>query len=332
MSEDTQQYRHVRKAVYGVPWAIEEGKFADIRDLLMLRASGLTLTPADIRARLGGDPPAPRRTTSSGSIAVIPIFGVLARRMDGLHEMSGGTSTDRLAADIRYASADSKVSAIALLVDSPGGSTLGITELAAVIRHARDYKPVTAIVDGTAASAAYWLASQAEDISITPSGSAGAIGVVIAHENAAGALKQSGVEITLVSAGKRKVDGNPFGPLSESARSGLQRRVDDAYDQFVNDIAQGRQVSAREVRTGFGEGAVLTASDALAAGMVDRIEPADAALARLASGGARTVPGALVARTTHLELQAQLAQVFGAPAPASDAAWRYRQRLALLGL
>ena len=88
------QYRHILAAMSAAPWAIEPGKLRDIVSLLELRAAGVTLTEADIRARIGGDPPARRHMTETGSVAAIPIFGVIMRRANMLNAMSGGTSTE----------------------------------------------------------------------------------------------------------------------------------------------------------------------------------------------------------------------------------------------
>ncbi len=287
MSHD--RYRRVLHAVYGQPWAIQKEKLDDIVDLVDLRAEGVTLTPAEIRARLGGDPPDRRRAERTGSVAVLPVFGVLAQRMNAMTEMSGGTSTQMLAADVRAAVADPTVTAIALVVDSPGGTVAGATDAAAAVRQARDHKPIVAIVDTLAASCAYWIASQTSEVVITPTGQAGSIGVYLAHKNIAAALKQEGIEVTLISAGKHKTEGSPLAPLTADDRAALQRLVDASYALFVNDVAAGRGVTPAHVRSGFGfpddEGRLLAAPDAVRAGLVDRIDTLEHVLLQLAQGG-----------------------------------------------
>ena len=163
----------------------------------------------------------------------------------------------------------------------------------------RGTKRIVALVNGMAASAAYWIASQADEIISIPSGMSGSIGVFTAHEDLSVALEQNGVKMSLIYAGKHKVDGNPFEPLSDEHRAFMQGRVDEAYAQFVKDVARGRGVTPAEVRTGFGQGRALTAKDAKAAGLVDRVATVDETLARLsgrkiaASGGARADGGAV---------------------------------------
>jgi ClpP class serine protease len=167
---------------------------------------------------------------------------------------------------------------------------------------------VVAVVDSLAASCGYWLAAQATDVVMTPSAQAGSIGVYTAHKNIAGALRQEGIEVTLVSAGKHKTEGTPFAPLSAEDRAALQRQVDVAYDLFINDVAAGRGVTADRVRAGFGEGRLLAAPDAVRAGLADRIDTLDHVLAHLASGKttARVTVPAIAATDHHAARRAAL--------------------------
>ena len=101
----------------------------------------------------------------------------------------------------------------------------------------------------------------------------GSIGVWMAHEDWSKALAESGVMTTMISAGKFKVEGNPYKPLDEQARAFMQTRVDDYYDAFVRAVARGRGVGVQQVRDGMGQGRVLGAEQAKATGMVDDILP-----------------------------------------------------------
>jgi ClpP class serine protease len=97
-----------------------------------------------------------------------------------------------------------------------------------------------------------------------------------------------GVETTLVSAGKYKTEGNPWEPLSDEARESIQHDVDHFYGLFTADVAKGRGVKQADVKAGYGEGRVMNAKDALAAGLVDRVETLGEAASRLARRGAET--------------------------------------------
>jgi capsid assembly protease len=147
---------------------------------------------------------------------------------------------------------------------------LGLPETADAIHAANRVKPVRAFVSGIAASAAYWLASQASTISLTPSGEVGSIGVLDLHADISKALDNAGVKVTAVTAGEHKVERAPFAPLSDDARAHMQTGVNAWYSDFLSAIRRGRgtRVSAT---SNYGGGRMLRSRDALAAGMVDFI-------------------------------------------------------------
>jgi signal peptide peptidase SppA len=291
MTENTSpngRYPHVQRLIFETPWAIEPLVLQAIREMIVLRADGGGFTPEEIQARIGPGP-ARRDRQNAGSVSVLPLHGVITPKADLMTEMSGGTSVDRFRADLLSAVDDKDVSAIVLDVSSPGGMTDMIPELAADIREARGRKPIVAVANTKAASAAYWLASQADEIIVTPSGSVGSVGVFAAHDDLSGAMEKAGVKTTLVSAGKDKTLGNPYEPLSEDARAMIQEHVDEMYQMFTADVAKGRRVPVADVRGGFGEGRMLTAKNAVKAGMADSVATLQATVDRFVS--ADTVSG-----------------------------------------
>jgi signal peptide peptidase SppA len=195
--------------------------------------------------------------------------------------MSGGTSTELMAAEFRELLRDTQVKAILFDINSPGGTVYGIPELAEEIRAARGVKPIVAVADALAASGAYWLGTQADELYVTPSGDVGSIGVVTAHTDLSAAAEKAGVKTTLVSAGRFKTEGNPYQPLGEEAYAHLKDRVDALYTTFVRDVARGRGVSDAVVREGFGQGRLVSATTARDLGMVTGIQTFDATLAKL---------------------------------------------------
>lgn len=277
------KYMHIARYVADTPWAILPAKMAEILGVLAYRAAGHTFTPDEIRARLNAsDGEFEPLMASRGAVAVIPIRGVIAHRMSSMEESSGGASTEGIAKMLRAAMSDASIGTIVLDVDSPGGTVTGVAELAAELYDMRGKgKRIIAQVNGLAASAAYWLASQADEVVSLPSGMAGSIGVFMAHEDLSKALEQQGINVTLISAGKYKTEGNPFEPLSDEAKAVKQASVDAAYAQFVKDVARGRGVAASEVRGGYGEGRTLSAKDAKAAGLIDRIGTMEDTIGRL---------------------------------------------------
>lgn len=271
---------HVVKAISETPWAIVPDRLAAILEIVQMRANGLRLTDDEIRARIGaGARQAVPRTTAS--VAVLPLFGVMVPRADMFTQMSGATSVSGFAESFRAAVANPEVDAIVIDIDSPGGSTDLVAELADEVFGARGAKPIVAVADTLAASAAYWVGSQADEFVVTPSGEVGSIGVFAAHQDISVMQEKLGVKTTLVRAGRFKADTNPFEPLSGEARDALQARVDEFYGMFVAAVARGRGVSADTVREGFGEGRVVTGSQALAAGMVDRIDTFESTVDRM---------------------------------------------------
>ena len=224
----------------------------------------------------------------SGSVAVIPVYGVIEHRSNWLLELFGGTSIDGFREALAEQMADPGVRAVVLDIDSPGGTVAGMTELAAELRAQRGgAKPIVAVANSLAASAAYWLASQADEVVVSPSGAVGSVGVYAVHQEASRMLDEMGITTTIVSAGPHKTEGNEFEPLTPEARADLQARVDASYDQFLADVAAGRRVSVDKVSADYGGGRVLSARAALAAGMVDRVATLSQTIDRLGTTAGR---------------------------------------------
>jgi signal peptide peptidase SppA len=302
------KYARVLSYVQTQLWAITPEKLSDILAVLAFRASGQSFTPDEIQARLGET--FRERTdgaTTSGAVGILPVRGTIAHRMGGMDESSGGVSCESIAAQFRALLANPQVSAIVFDIDSPGGTVTGVQELADEIFAARGQKRMVAVTNGLNCSAAYWLASQCDEVVSIPSGMTGSIGVYTAHTDMSKALAQAGIDITLISAGTFKLEGNPYEPLSDEAKARLQARVDETYKQFASSVARGRGVSLADVRSGYGEGRAVLAKEAKAAGLIDRIATMDETLTRLL--GRSSARGGLRAET-----EAELVAVADAPA------------------
>lgn len=205
-------------------------------------------------------------------IAVLPLYGIMTQRSmgDGMSG-SGGTSTQGFSQSLRAALADDSVGQILIDINSPGGSVYGVGELAAEVLQARTQKPVVAVANSLAASAAYWVGSAASALYVTPGGEVGSIGVYQAHRDNSAAMEQMGIKTTLISAGKFKVEGHPYAPLDAEALAFMQARVDEYYQAFAKGVAKGRSVGIDQVRSGMGQGRVLGPDAAVAANMVDGV-------------------------------------------------------------
>jgi signal peptide peptidase SppA len=217
------------------------------------------------------------QSTGGAGIAVLPLYGIVTQRANMVDDVSGPgvTSTQMFGAALRQALADDSVGQILIDIDSPGGSVYGEAELADQIQSARASKPVVAIANSLAASAAYWIGCAAGEFYVTPGGEVGSIGVWQAHFDYSQAIAAEGVTPTLISAGKYKVEGNPYEPLNDEARGFMQSRVDDYYGAFTKAVAKGRGLPVASVRDGLGQGRVLGADTAVGQKMVDGISTFD---------------------------------------------------------
>lgn len=258
------------------PWAIDPEKAREILGVLAMAHAGDDVTATtQIEAR--GDQQL--STTSGGVVHVLPMLGTIMPRADMMSAMSGGVTLDRFQNQFAQAANDPSAEAIILDIDSPGGAVDQVPESAAMIRAARnESRPIVAVANTLTASAAYWIASAADEIVVSPSGQVGSIGVYTAHDDMSEAFKQRGVQRTLISAGARKVERSPYSPLSDEARGALQADVDAIYSEFVKTVASARGVSRSVVSADpeaseahFGGGRVVRAKEAVRLGMADRV-------------------------------------------------------------
>ena len=270
------------------PWALMPERLNAV-SAVMARWSSHAPAKAEVLAGIDTDKIAreARRQTansvSGGGIAVLPLYGVITQRGNMIEDVSGpgSVSTQKFASALRQALADESVSQILIDIDSPGGSVYGVAELADEIVAARTQKPIIAIANSLAASAAYWIGCSASEFYVTPGGEVGSIGVWQAHFDYSQALAAEGVTPTLISAGTYKVEGNPYAPLEPEAQAFMQSRVDDYFLAFSKAVAKGRGVPIAQVRNGMGQGRVLGADAALEQKMVDGIVTLDEAIRKM---------------------------------------------------
>ena len=179
-------------------------------------------------------------------VAVVPIKGILVHDYEWFW---GETTYSSIAEIATMALADPGVKALALHIDSPGGEVDGCFELSDTLFSMRGPKPIWAILDSCAYSAAYALASAADFITVPRTGGSGSIGVITMHTDITGMLEQAGVKITTIKFGERKADGQPTTPLSKGAHERMQSDVDILGEMFVALVERNRRgLSADHVR------------------------------------------------------------------------------------
>ncbi len=259
---------YILQAFAESPWAILPKTFAALAEIVERHANGEKLEAEEIEARIHGAARPPERRVNS--VVVLPLFGTIFPRANLMTQMSGATSAEVFGAQFDALLKDPEIGAIVLDVNSPGGSVYGIQEVSQKIFEARGQKPIIAVANHLAASAAYWIASSADELVITPSGDVGSIGVFAMHQDWSVALDKEGIKISIIKEGKYKAEGNPYEPLGEEARAAIQASVTEAYDYFVEAVARNRGVNVAAVRNGFGEGRVVGAREAVKLGMADR--------------------------------------------------------------
>lgn len=304
------KYERITAALFGEVWAITPNKLQAIVDVVSSRVADTDGTNdfisipkiefqgySDVSASSG------ELFQRAGNAAVIPVMGTIAQRMSLLTASSGGVSTESIGRKVEAAANQSNIDQIVLHIDSPGGSVFGVQELADKVFQARQKKPVIAVADSLAASAAYWIGSQASEFVVTPGGEVGSIGVIAMHLDRSEANEKAGIKPTFIFAGEHKADGNMEEPLSDSALSRMQYRVDERYNVFIDAVARGRSVDSGTVRETFGKGQVITAKEALSLGMVDRVATIDTVIKELGSGRSNAARNA-VARMSlmHAEI------------------------------
>lgn len=265
---------HLAARLFGVPLAIHRPKLD-----VILAVLGPRVGVADLAAPQGLPPAVRPVAASSPGVAVIPIHGTLVRRTVGLEAESGLTSYASLAAQLDAAIGNPAVSAILLDIDSPGGESGGVFDLADRIRAASQIKPVWAVANDMAFSAAYALASAASRVFVSRTGGVGSIGVIAMHVDQSQKDAQDGVHYTAVYAGERKNDLNPHEPISSEAHAFLKAEVNRIYGLFVETVARHRDIEVSAVRDT--EAGLFFGQAAVDKGLADAVGSFDEALAAL---------------------------------------------------
>lgn len=246
---------------------------ADLRAVdtgaILSRVSAISATEGRASAASMDDfwHPEVRPYNVSGGALVIPVKGIL--RDDWQYSCWGITGYDYIRSAIRRGLADEDVDRIILHVSSPGGYVSGCHDLGEYIHSVRGTKPIIAVAADLAASAAYWIASAADQVVITRTGAVGSIGVITGHVDRSKYLEEQGFAVTAIYAGEKKNDGAPDAPLSERARKDMQARVDDLYAAFCSSVSRNRGLSEQAVRDT--QAGVFGSSDAVVLGLADKV-------------------------------------------------------------
>lgn len=227
-------------------------------------------------------------TSAAGNVAVIHIDGIIA----GTGTRTGGYITPEYLLDqLDQALADDRVDAIVLRIDSPGGTVAASQEIKTAVERASAEKPVVASVGDLCASGAYMVASQCDSIVVSPGSAVGSIGVIMEIPNAEELLDKLGVRFTVITKGDLKDTGSYLRSLTPSETALFDTQMTLAYDQFIKDVANGRDLPEGEVRE-MATGWVWLGTEALDKGLVDKLGNYNDAIAEAGRlGGIEGKPG-----------------------------------------
>jgi len=239
-------------------------------------ASGLTLGAEQIAeplALFGDDEemgPRPARSYQvTNGIAVLPVSGTLVSKTRSLQPYSGMTGYNGIIARLQQAISDPGVDGILLDMDTPGGMVSGAFDCADIIARMRDIKPVWALANDMNCSAGQLIASAASRRIVTQTARTGSIGVMMAHSNYGAALKNNGVEVTLIYSGDHKVDGNPYEKLPKDVRADFQTRIDATRQMFAQKVSAYTGMSVQAVLDT--EAAVFSGQESVDNGLADEL-------------------------------------------------------------
>lgn len=249
------------------PWAIKPDKLELINAVVNRHFSGEKI---DISAFAGNNTTAQKNYEVLNGVAIIPIFGVIARRANLFSDISGGASAEIFMRDLQTAVNDRSVQSILLHIDSAGGTVQGTEQAMQAVIAAKAVKKVVALADGCMCSAAYWIASAASEIFIADETTmTGSIGVICQHIDQSAADTQAGLKVTSIYAGKYKNTGTPNAALSSEDLSVLQADIDALYSVFVDSVAKNRGVTSAQAQEKMADARVFIGSAGITAGLID---------------------------------------------------------------
>ncbi|HVE20646.1 MAG TPA: S49 family peptidase [Acidocella sp.] len=279
------RFPHLAQRMFNVPLALHPAKAEIVMAALADRLGIAHLFNAGAPVALGNfemdedDRAEDRAYLVQNGVAIIPVEGCLVQKLGSLRPYSGMTGYDGIRYNFLDAWNDDDVKAIVLDIDSPGGEVAGCFDLADTIFRARGRKPIWAMLNENAFSAAYAIASACDQISVPRTGGTGSIGVISMIADISKALSEGGITVNIIQFGARKADGSEVLPLSTEARARFQADVNTIGQLFVNTVARNRKLKASAVAAQ--QATTYLGQDGLRAGLADMVAAPDAAFRAL---------------------------------------------------
>jgi len=220
------------------------------------------------------------------AVALVRVEGTIMPGEAPPPSLFGGTSSvaysKTIVEHLKQANSSSRVKAVVLVVDSPGGSVYASDEIALQIKAMT--KPVIASMGSLAASGGYYVSAPTREIWASPHTLTCSIGVISQFLNVEKFAKDWGVSAVTLKSGQFKDTGNPFREFTEADRALWQDIIDEAYAAFVRIVADGRKMTEEQVRT-IADGRICSGQQAKAMGLVDNLGYLQDAITRAAQLG-----------------------------------------------
>lgn len=254
-------------AIWNEQWAMEPGHLGK---LLEAAKRAMRLPAAELFVVTAPD--AGPKVTRAGASVHIPVRGVLMKRVPTWLKYFGieATAYGKVSEHLKAAVEDEGVDNIVLDVESPGGSIGGVQELADEIYEARKTKNIRAQINDIGASAAYWLASQAEEVSADPNAMVGSIGVYAAYYDTSKAFEKEGVEAVVIRSGEHKGMGLPGDPITKEQIKSTQAIIDGMAENFKAAVQRGRGLKDKQLKA-VSDGQAWIAIEAKEKNLIDTV-------------------------------------------------------------
>lgn len=215
-------------------------------------------------------------------IAIIPVEGMIQNgRTAGLLGLGEPNPVVLFKERLDKAAADSRVKAVVLRINSPGGTVTGSELMYHELCRFREStgKPVIACIMDLGASGGYYLACGADQIYVQPTTVTGSIGVIMITPDLSGTMNKIGVKTNVFKSGDLKDAGSPFREMRPQDEEMFQRLVAGMYARFLDVVIRSRSAVPAEQIKALADGRVMLGPEAKAAGLVDEVGDIEAAIA-----------------------------------------------------
>lgn len=255
-------YPRIAQRIYNEPWLITRQKHATIQSVFEAHIAGEKVGLFDDEDKDEGE----SKPRVIGHTQIIPVHGILGKHLSGFEMMCGGCSVDEVSKQIDAAENNWQVKQVVFDFRSPGGNAQGIPEVSAKIAGMK--KNTIAFTDSDCCSGAYWMAAQCDRLVCTESADLGSIGVYSIYTDRSKQLKDAGVEVNPIVAGKFKLAGASFKPMTDDERQMLQEQVDYLHAKFQVAVNEGRN---GEIDISLMQGQVFYGDQAVENGFADQL-------------------------------------------------------------